>query len=116
MQQMGMRLRDARKRAGYTREGAAERANRLLPQRHQGLAPVTITRYENGSIKEPSTAVLVALAQVYGARLDEISPELAEDAAAMASLLSRACAPWDSNPEPADSEQPHLPLCFADAA
>jgi len=75
----------------------------MLPARLAHVNGPTITRYENGSIKEPNVAVVAALAQVYGVQLVDISTELAEEVASMASLLRRSCAPWDSNPEPADS-------------
>lgn len=102
---IGSKLRTARKKVGYTREQATDRANKLLPEGRQ-FAYATLTRIENGAIKEPSLLTLAALARVYKIELSDIDLDLRDEARQVADLFDRACAPWESNPEPADSDSP----------
>lgn len=100
-QPIGMKLRLARKKAKLTREQATDKANRLLPERGR-FAYNTLTRIENGTITQPSIDKVAALARVYRLELRDLDIDLRDDAVQIAALLDRSCAPWESNPEPAD--------------
>lgn len=95
------RIKDPRTGRPITREVAVDAANDLLPERYQ-FAYVTLTRIENGAIKEPGMAIVAALANVYKQQLKDFDIDLRDDAAQLAALYERSCAPWESNPEPAD--------------
>ena len=56
-QELGGRLRDARRRFGLTQEQVAEAI---------GTHPVTISKYERG-VQDPSTDLLRAMARLYQA-------------------------------------------------
>ena len=59
-QELGGRLRDARRRAGLRQEQVAEAI---------GTHPVTISKYERG-VQDPSTDLLSAMARLYQVSLD----------------------------------------------
>lgn len=102
-QPLGHRLRRARVKAGLSRDGATDRANRLLPPNHQ-FVPVTLTRIENGTIARTDVAILAALARVYRMSLKELDIDVRDEAVLLTDLFIAACAPSDSNREPAGSE------------
>lgn len=99
---VGQKLYDARQRRGYTREFATAAANEHLPSSKQ-FVPTTLTRIESGKIAHTDSAAVAALVRVYRMQLKDIDIDLRDEAAQLADLFTKACAPWESNPEPADS-------------
>ncbi len=97
---LGGRCRSARLAAGLTQDEAAFRLRLILPK---GRCPAgsVISRIESGRIVRPEPYVMAAMAEVYGVSLLDLAPEMADEVAMIAKVLTR-CAPWDSNPEPAD--------------
>ena len=62
---LGVRLKEARRRAGFSQEEAAEAV---------GVHPITISKYER-DIQDPNTDALVGLARLYGVTVDWLLAE-----------------------------------------
>lgn len=83
------RLREAREAKGYALDDAVIRVRMLLgPDLNYGLKKETLRRIEVGATKNPDLdpLLVVALADVYGVRVDDLSEEYADKALAATRL------------------------------
>jgi transcriptional regulator with XRE-family HTH domain len=99
---LGDRCREAREKLGISQDEAAFRLREILPPGRRPGSGSIIGRIESGIIKRPEPYVIAALAKVYGVHMTDLDPIMAAEAAQILIVLTE-CAPWESNPEPADS-------------
>jgi transcriptional regulator with XRE-family HTH domain len=104
---IGQRLLDARLEGGLTQTAVAMRLVQWMPQSYSPHSSA-IHRVEKPTSGDPDIYMIAALARVYHRTFNEIAPELMVDAHKMRVVLEEVvdltgCAPWELNPQPADS-------------
>lgn len=106
---LGKRVRRARLREGYTQETLAGEIRRRWPT-YKTTGSI-ISRVEAGLI-ETSAETLAALSVVLDEPLEDLAPEYVDTALDLRTVFDLACAPWELNPQPAESEAAPVQLAF----